>query len=157
MTIQESVWDSTDKTGMMLENWVKANNQLIRRIITESNAQTAMLYLIILSHRNAKSGQCFPSISLLAREMHLTDRNIQRMINTLCSLDVLIVNSGKQGVSNNYYFPKEDFFQGDVFTYKRKTSFRAKSQSKGSIIDEQEIAVDALGKDEDPEWDDFPF
>ena len=98
-----------------------------------------MLYLIILSHRNVKSDQCFPSISLLAREMNLSDRNIQRMINELCRLGVLIVNSGKQGIANNYYFPREDFFKGDAsvaMAYKRKTQFRKKPKSKPSIMED---------------------
>ena len=86
---------------MVLTGWIKVNNQLIRQIIFETNPQTAMLYLIILSHRNTNNDQCFPSISLLAKEMNLADRTIQRMINELCDLDVLIVNSGKQGLTAN--------------------------------------------------------
>lgn len=143
---------------MVLTGWIKANNQLIRHIISETNAQTAMLYLIILSHRNTNNSQCFPSINLLAREMNLSDRNIQRMINELCDLDVLIVNSGKQGVANNYYFPKEDFFKDDVFAYKRKTSFRKKPASKPNIMEELDFTKEDLAEKADPEWDDdFDF
>ena len=54
---------------MVLTNWVKADNELIRYIISETDAQTCMLYIIILSHRNTQSNQCYPSISLLAKEM----------------------------------------------------------------------------------------
>jgi len=146
---------------MVLTGWIKANNQLIRHIISETNAQTAMLYLIILSHRNANSKQCFPSISLLAREMNLSDRNIQRMINELCALDVLIVNSGKQGVANNYYFPKEDFFKEDAsiaMAYKRTTKFRKKPKTKPSIMEELDFTKEDLANEAEPEWDDdFEF
>jgi len=146
---------------MVLTGWIKADNQLMRHIISETNAQTAMLYLIILSHRNAKSGQCFPSINLLAREMHLSDRNIQRMLNELCALDVLIVNSGKQGVANNYYFPKEDFFKEDAsvaMAHKRKTKFRKKPKSKPSIMEELSFTTEDLAEKAELEWDDdFDF
>ena len=146
---------------MVLIGWIKANNWLIRHIISESNPQTAMLYLIILSHRNTNSGQCFPSISLLAKEMNLSDRNIQRMINELCDLDVLIVNSGKQGVANNYYFPKEDFFKEDAsvsFAYKRTSKFRKKPKSKAGTTEEFSFTPEDLIEVTDPEWDDdFEF
>ena len=146
---------------MVLTNWIKADNQLIRQIIAETNAQTAMLYLIILSHRNVKSDQCFPSISLLAREMNLSDRSIQRMINDLCALDVLIVNSGKQGVANNYYFPKEDFFKEDAsiaMAYKRTTKFRKKPKTKPSIMEELDFTKEDLAEKAEAEWDDdFEF
>lgn len=161
MQKQQSSWDSTDKSGMVLNGWIKADNQLTRHIISESNPQTAMLYLIILSHRNTKNGQCFPSISLLAKEMNLSDRNIQRMINELCDLDVLIVNSGKQGVANNYYFPKEDFFKDDAdvaMAYKRTTKFRKKPKSKSSIMEEFGFTTEDLAERTEPEWDDdFEF
>lgn len=148
----------TDTSGMVLTGWIKADNQLIRHIISEANPQTAMLYLIILSHRNTSNDQCFPSISLLAKEMNLSDRTIQRMINELCDLDVLIVNSGKQGVANNYYFPKEAFFKDDVFAYKKKTGFRKKPVAQPSIMEELGLTKeDPAGKAE-PEWDDdFEF
>ena len=146
---------------MVLTNWIKADNQLIRQIIAETNAQTAMLYLIILSHRNVKSDQCFPSISLLAREMNLSDRNIQRMINELCRLGVLIVNSGKQGIANNYYFPGEDFFKEDAsvaMAYKRKTQFRKKPAPKQSMTEELGVTTGDLAGKPEPEWDDdFEF
>ena len=120
-----------------------------------------MLYLIILSHRNTKNGQCFPSISLLAKEMNLSDRNIQRMINELCDLDVLIVNSGKQGIANNYYFPKEDFFKEDAsvaMAYKRKTKFRNKPKPKPIISEEFGFTKESLAETPEPEWDDdFAF
>ena len=153
MQKQQSSWDSTDKSGMVLNGWIKADNQLTRHIISESNPQTAMLYLIILSHRNTKNGQCFPSISLLAKEMNLSDRNIQRMINELCDLDVLIVNSGKQGVANNYYFPKEAFFKDDVFAYKKKTGFRKKPVARPSIMEELGLTKDDPADTEDSIWD----
>ena len=153
--------NNIDQSGMVLSGWIKAGNQLIRHIISESNPQTAMLYLIILSHRNVKSDQCFPSISLLASEMNLSDRTIQRMINELCALDVLIVNSGKQGIANNYYFPREDFFKEDTsvaMAYKRKTQFRKKPKSKPNMTEEFSFTQGDLAEKADAEWDDdFEF
>lgn len=143
---------------MVLSGWIKADNQLIRHIISATSPQTAMLYLIILSHHNVKNNQCFPSISLLAKEMNLSDRTIQRMINELCALDVLIVNSGKQGVANNYYFPREDFFKDDVWAYKRKTRFRKKPAPKPSITKDLDLTTGNPSEKILPEWDDdFEF
>lgn len=83
------------------------------------------------------------------------------MINELCALDVLIVNSGKQGVANNYYFPKEDFFKEDAsiaMAYKRTTKFRKKPKPKPSIMEEFSFTTEDLAETSEPEWDDdFEF
>lgn len=83
------------------------------------------------------------------------------MINELCALDVLIVNSGKQGVANNYYFPKEDFFKEDAsiaMAYKRTTKFRKKPKTKPSIMEELDFTKEDLAEKAEPEWDDdFDF
>lgn len=148
---------------MVLTNWVKADNELIRYIIFETDAQTCMLYIIILSHRNTQSNQCYPSIKLLAKEMDVSPRTIQRMINRLHEIGVLKINSGKMGVANNYYFPEEVFYKEDptsAMARKRKTAFRNKPSSKKETLEETvaEIKEMAEIKKQDNDWDDdFPF
>ena len=125
-----------DTSGIIRTGWVKADNKLIREIIADTNAQTAMLYLIILSHRNTNTGNCFPSINTLAKEMNISDRSIERMLNSLSTTEVLRINSGKEGKSNTYYFPKESFFEEDgtnSMAHKRKTGFRKKAKPKANI------------------------
>lgn len=158
---QFTKWKNTNKSGMVLSNWFKADNEVIRSIISETTPQTCMLYLIILSHRNSKTNKCFPSISLLAREMGRSARTIQRMIDDLQDMGALRINSGKMGVSNNYYFPMESFFKEDASTAmarKRTDGFTKTSITKKS----EEISCDVPVQDSDgqiPDWDedDFPF
>ena len=160
---QNDDWKRKNKSGMVLTNWVKADNELIRYIISETDAQTCMLYIIILSHRYTKNNQCYPSISLLAKEMDVSGRTIQRMINRLHEIGVLKINSGKMGVANNYYFPEEEFYKEDptsAMAHKRKTAFRKKPSSKKEPLEEDIVAMEELDetKKQDDDWDDdFPF
>lgn len=83
------------------------------------------------------------------------------MINELCRLGVLIVNSGKQGIANNYYFPKEEFFKNDAsvaMAYKRKTQFRKKPAAKSSMMEPPGLTKDNLTEKTESTWDeDFNF
>lgn len=106
-------WEEVDKTNFMLNGFTKADNLLIREIINKADPQTAMLYILILSHRNRVTNKCFPSISLLAREMGMADRTISRMINKLIEDGFLIVNSGRQGISSDYFFPRESDYNNE--------------------------------------------
>ena len=106
-------WEEVDKTNFMLNGFTKADNLLIREIINKADPQTAMLYILILSHRNRVTNKCFPSISLLAREMGMADRTISRMINKLIEDGFLIVNSGRQGISSDYFFPRENDYNNE--------------------------------------------
>lgn len=159
---QNDDWKRKNKSGMVLTNWVKADNELIRYIIFKTDAQTCMLYIIILSHRNTQSNQCYPSINLLAKEMSVSRRTIQRMINRLHEIGVLKINSGKMGVANNYYFPEEEFYKEDptsAMARKRKTAFRKKSSSKKETLEEAVVEIKEMAevKKQDDDWDDFPF
>ena len=114
-------WEEVDKTNFMTNGFTKADNLLIREIVNRTDPQTAMLYILILSHRNRVTNKCFPSISLLAREMGLGDRTISRMITKLSEEGFLIINSGRQGISSDYFFPREsDYNNEGVVATKRK-------------------------------------
>lgn len=112
-----------------MTGYVECNNALIREIINVTNPQTAMLYLIILSHRNTKDGSCFPSISLLAKEAGVGERTISDMLTNLYQHKFLSIDSGKSGLSNNYYFPREGFYKkiDDIYSRRRSKKFRAKN------------------------------
>lgn len=114
-------WEEVDKEGFPLNGFTKSDNSLSREIINKTDPQTAMLYIIILSHRNSVTNKCYPSISLLAREMGLGDRTISRMIKKLVEEGFLIVNSGRQGISSDYFFPRESWYNNEgVVATKRK-------------------------------------
>ena len=120
LKIDKPTWEETDKSDFILSGFVKMDNTLIREIINSTDPQTAMLYLLILSHRNKQTTKCYPSISLLAREMCVADRTVSRMIKKLVEKKFLIVNSGRQGVSSDYFFPKEkDYNNEGVIATKR--------------------------------------
>lgn len=106
-------WEEVDKEGYVLNGFTKSNNSLSREIINKTDPQTAMLYIVILSHRNSLTNKCYPSISLLAREMGLADRTVSRMIKKLVEEGFLIVNSGRQGISSDYFFPREDWYNNE--------------------------------------------
>lgn len=107
------IWEKVDKTNFVLNGFVKSDNLVMREIINKTDPQTAMLYILILSHRNRLTNKCFPSISLLAREMGMADRSISRMIKRLMEEGFIIVNSGRQGISSDYYFPRESDYNNE--------------------------------------------
>lgn len=106
-------WEEVDKEGFILNGFTKSGNSLSREIINKTDPQTAMLYILILSHRNSLTNKCYPSISLLAREMGMADRTVSRMIKKLVEEGFLIVNSGRQGISSDYFFPREEWYNNE--------------------------------------------
>lgn len=142
-------WEEKDKKGYMLpkeesnsKSFCMMDNLIIRQIIHCSDMQTAMVYLIILSHRNAENNKCFPSISLISRECGVSTSTVKRKIKELEEYGFISINSGKQNVSNNYYFPLEDFYDSfnkeDIdqkLARRLKRAFKPKSKN----IDNNEI------------------
>lgn len=125
-------WSEKNKDGMVLSGFVKIGNELIRQIIYECGMQEAICYIIILSHRNTKTNKCYPSIQKLADECKVSTRTIDRMIKKLYEKGFLIIDSGKQGISNTYYFPKEEFYnnEGVCATRTKKGNFDVKENTK---------------------------
>lgn len=91
--------------------FVKANNKVLREIIKECGASEAATYLIILSHRNTNDDKCFPSIRTLENELNVSERSINRRLEKLKNKGFIEVETGKEGQSNRYYFPKESFYE----------------------------------------------
>ena len=77
---EKTNWDNVNMQGFVLDGYVKANNQIFREIALKTNPQTAMLYLVLLSHRNTKTNNCYPSKELLSREMGVCERTIGNML-----------------------------------------------------------------------------
>ena len=97
------------------------NNEVARKIINEFDLQTAMFYMILLSHRNPKTNECYPSILLLSEELRTSVSTIKRWLKKLADKGFIIINSGERGISNTYFFPLENFYKGEGLGAVRKT------------------------------------
>ena len=157
---EKTNWDNVNMQGFVLDGYVKANNQIFREIALKTNPQTAMLYLILLSHRNTKTNACYPSKELLSREMGVCERTIGNMLTDLYDLGAIDINSGKKGYANSYYFPAEDFYEDfadDTFQeqpHRRKGKFKKqpKSKTRSNIEDES-----SFEDDDSSFFDELPF
>lgn len=108
-------------------SFTKSDNSLRLKIIKECGYKEFSMYMTILSHRNTQNGNCYPSISCLAEEMNCTPRTIYNLINSLYDSGFIIINSGRTGINNTYYFPYEHFYKKDecmgVMAKRRKNVF----------------------------------
>lgn len=115
-------------------SFTKSDNNLRLKIIKECGYKEFAMYMTILSHRNTQSGNCYPSISCLADEMDCTPRTIYNLINSLYDLGFIIINSGRTGINNTYYFPYESFYKQDEesgsMAKRRKNVFSDKVNNK---------------------------
>lgn len=114
-------WDSLDKNGMVLTGFSMSSNEVQRRIMNQYDMQCAMLYVVLVSHRNGQSGNCFPSIEVLAKECGVSVRSVKGYIAKLYDGGYILIDSGKQGVSSNYYFPMEQFYNGEGRMARRRS------------------------------------
>ena len=157
---QKANWDNVNMQGFVLDGFVKADNHIFREIALKTNPQTAMLYLILLSHRNTKTNACYPSKELLSREMGVCERTIGNMLTDLYDLGAIDINSGKKGYANSYYFPAEDFYEDfadDTFQeqpHRRKGKFRKQPKSKKTNDIEDESSFE---DDDSSFFDELPF
>ena len=97
------------------------NNKIIREIIEEFDLQTAMLYMILLSHRSPKTKECYPSIMFLSEELRISPSTVKRGIKKLADKGFVIINSGERGASNSYFFPREEWYNNEGLGAVRKT------------------------------------
>lgn len=102
------------------------------------------VYMILLKHRNMRTNKCFPSISTISEETKLGVRTVKEAIDTLWNKGYLSINSGMRGISNNYYFPKEwfyEYFEEDIYQCKaerRKNPLEDNRPKKTDINKENE-------------------
>lgn len=94
-------------------SFVKSNNKVRLDILQVLNANAYVVYIQILSYRNTDTGRCFPSHNVIAKEINFSVSAVKRNIKLLEDCGFLIVNSGsfEKHLSNEYFFPKEDFFE----------------------------------------------
>ena len=135
--VEKQKWEEIDKSGWQLSGYLGVGNVNARKILRNFGASTFAVYAIIISHRNTDSNKCFPSVQTVADECGFSKSTVEKAITALYKAGLLDISSGKQGVNNNYYFPKENFykkFEKDVFqqgTYRRSTpGFKKKKEQE---------------------------
>lgn len=70
-----------------------------------------IVYVYLLSCRNRRNNQCFPSIATICNNLYMTKNTVKSAITFLEDNGFIIINSGHSGLANNYYFPKEYFYE----------------------------------------------
>lgn len=104
-----------NKEDINYNSFTKSNNDIRNDIIKnkECGCIAYAMYMTLLSHRNSQNGKCFPSISSLSNEMDCSISKVKRLITSLHDNGYILINSGKIGINNDYYFPYEDFYSKD--------------------------------------------
>ena len=69
------------------------------------------VYMVLLKHRNSMNNKCFPSIETIANKIVASDKTVKRALDELEKAGYIKIDSGMRGISNNYYFPKEWFYE----------------------------------------------
>lgn len=89
----------------------------------ELGATCFTVYMVILNFRNMTNNQCFPSISAICKKSGLGRSTVKKAIDKLEKYEFISINSGYKGTANNYYFPKEWFYElfDDDFYQQRAT------------------------------------
>lgn len=92
-------------------SFVKVYLGITEEILEKTDAVCLAVYIIILRHRNTGNNMCFPSIKTIADIVNVSDSTVKRAISKLYENGFLDINSGTKGTANNYYFPKENFYE----------------------------------------------
>lgn len=129
--------------------FVKVNNSIMMDILAKTDPECLAIYVVILSHRNWSTNKCFPSRSKIAEETNVSEATVKRKIQKLYETGFLIINSGTNGVANNYYFPREDFFEEwkskDIDQCMAKRKKKAITKAKKPAISPEKISeIDEL-------------
>lgn len=134
--IEKPNWQELNKQGWQMNGSMMVSNDVGRMITYEYDTTVFAVYAFILSHRNTKTNKCFPSVKTIADELGVSKSTVEKSITKLVESDYLIVNSGKQNINNNYYFPLEPFFKdfdddlNQKLAYRRKSGFKKKKKEK---------------------------
>ena len=118
-----------DKAYMVLEGSVKADNALMRYILQSKGAGASAyaLYLVLLSHMKANGKRPYPSVRKIAKECGLSRKTVDKYLDVLSELGVLIVKQSDNGGTNQYYFPAEDYL------VKQKKSAAAQKKKRKAL------------------------
>lgn len=88
------------------------------------------VYMVLLKHRNSTNNKCFPSIETIANKIVASDKTVKRALDELEKAGYIKIDSGMRGISNNYYFPKEWFYDLFEKDYKQIKANRRRNVMK---------------------------
>lgn len=88
------------------------------------------VYMILLKHRNSTNNKCFPSIETIANKIMASNKTVKRALDELEKAGYIKIDSGMRGISNNYYFPKEWFYDLFEKDYKQIKANRRRNVMK---------------------------
>lgn len=110
------------------------------------------VYMVLLKHRNAIRNRCFPSIETIANKTSMSIKTVKRALDELEEKGFIRIDSGMRGISNNYYFPKEWFYDLFEQDYKQIKANRRKKVMKTERVLKAEKELEKV-KEENREKD----
>lgn len=128
---------------MMTDRKIIASAEVVSEILGRLNASAAIIYLMVLGHRNGRTGECYVTQTTIAEETSLSDRSVRTALNKLKEAGYLDWKQGSSFSSkaNSYIFLKEVFdSEGKGAALEAK---KLKSKNK-----EQKIVENAKKKNE---------
>ena len=123
--------------------YVECTHTVGLKIIKELGYTAFSLYMALLSYRNTKTNECFPSIETLHKYFGFNEKTVKANLDKLSDAGYIDINSGNKGTASNYYFPKEyfysaweeDFFQSHA--QRHKAPFKEKRKTKVEVQKEE--------------------
>lgn len=96
---------------MMTDRKIIASAEVVSEIVKILNASAAIIYLMLLGHRNGRTGECYVTQNTIAEETNLSDRSVRTSLNKLKEAGFLEWKQGSSFSSkaNSYIFLKERF------------------------------------------------
>ncbi|WP_027098288.1 helix-turn-helix domain-containing protein [Clostridium paraputrificum] len=124
---------------------VIANAETIENIGKEINPSAAFLYVIILGHRNGKTGECFVTQANLAEKTGFGERTVRDNLRKLKEAGYLdwVKGSNFSSKANSYIFPKENTSKEVATIEKAKLTKKNKVEAIKKNIDNKEIKIGA--------------
>ena len=95
-----------------MNGFTQLDNDLGREIGLTCGSGAFHVYFVLYSHRNAKTGACYPSLKLLSEETGKSSRTIQRELDKLREAGFIDWTSGGYNAqaqanhANSYIFPR---------------------------------------------------
>ncbi len=108
-----------DKKGMVTTGFAQADNNIMKELCIDFHPNVAIVYFMLISHRHGdknnieKYNQCFPTQDMLSKETGLHKDTIVKCIRTLVENEYVLHRQGNSQLANQYYFPQEEFYQGE--------------------------------------------
>ncbi len=120
-------------------SYVALYNDIKCELIKEVGLTTAMVYLVIKSHKMIENNMhcCYPSNEELYKECNIRKRMFLKHLDKLVDTGWIVVKSGgtKIGRNSNYYFPREiDMYTDAELNYISKIERR--STKKDNTVEE---------------------